>query len=53
MAFLFEAQLETALVEQLAGLGYVCASNGLGGPIGYHGPVQLTAGAMPTDGGSE
>jgi hypothetical protein len=27
MAFLSEAQLETALLEQLAGLGYACASD--------------------------
>lgn len=34
MAFLSEAQLETALLAQLAGLGYTCASDELIGPDG-------------------
>lgn len=34
MAFLSEAQLETALLEQLGGLGYACASDELIGPDG-------------------
>ncbi len=34
MAFLSEAQLETALLEQLAGLGFACASDELIGPDG-------------------
>lgn len=34
MAFLSEAQLETALLEQLAGLGYACASDHRIGPDG-------------------
>jgi type I restriction enzyme R subunit len=34
MAFLSEAQLETALLEQLASLGYACASDDLIGPDG-------------------
>ncbi len=34
MAFLSEAQLETALLTQLAGLGYTCASDELIGPDG-------------------
>lgn len=34
MAFLSEAQLETALLEQLAGLGYSCTSDDLIGPDG-------------------
>ncbi|WP_180683739.1 type I restriction endonuclease subunit R [Tepidicella baoligensis] len=34
MAFLSEAQLETALLEQLASLGYACASDELIGPDG-------------------
>jgi type I restriction enzyme R subunit len=36
MAFLSEAQLESALLEQLAGLGYACASDDLIGPDGRH-----------------
>ncbi len=34
MAFLSETQLETALLAQLAGLGYTCASDDLIGPDG-------------------
>ena len=34
MAFLSEAQLETALLEQLAGLGFACASDEVIGPDG-------------------
>ena len=34
MAFLTEAQLETALLEQLAGLGFACASDEVIGPDG-------------------
>ena len=34
MAFLSEAQLETALLEQLGGLGYACASDEVIGPDG-------------------
>lgn len=34
MAFLSEAQLESALLEQLAGLGYACASDEVIGPDG-------------------
>ena len=34
MAFLSEAQLETALLEQLAGLGFACASDDVIGPDG-------------------
>lgn len=34
MAFLSEAQLETALLEQLAGLGYTCTSDEIIGPDG-------------------
>ena len=34
MAFLSEAQLETALLEQLAALGFACASDDLIGPDG-------------------
>ncbi len=34
MAFLSEAQLETALLEQLASLGYACSSDDLIGPDG-------------------
>jgi type I restriction enzyme R subunit len=34
MAFLSEAQLETALLAQLAGLGYTCASDDVIGPDG-------------------
>jgi type I restriction enzyme R subunit len=34
MAFLSEAQLETALLTQLAGLGYACASDEVIGPDG-------------------
>lgn len=34
MAFLSEAQLETALLEQLAALGYTCASDDVIGPDG-------------------
>lgn len=34
MVFLSEAQLETALLEQLAGLGCICASDELLGPDG-------------------
>lgn len=34
MAFLSEAQLETGLLEQLAGLGFACASDDLIGPDG-------------------
>ncbi|WP_454831682.1 type I restriction endonuclease subunit R [Pseudoxanthomonas wuyuanensis] len=34
MAFLSEAQLEAALLEQLAGLGYACISDDLIGPDG-------------------
>lgn len=34
MAFLSEAQPETALLEQLADLGYTCASDDLIGPDG-------------------
>ncbi|MDY6813662.1 MAG: type I restriction endonuclease subunit R [Pseudomonadota bacterium] len=34
MAFLSEAQLETALLEQLGGLGFACASDELIGPDG-------------------
>jgi len=36
MAFLSEAQLETALLEQLTGLGYACASDEVIGPDGAH-----------------
>lgn len=36
MAFLSEAQLEAALLEQLAGLGYACASDEIIGPDGKH-----------------
>lgn len=36
MAFLSEAQLETALLEQLAALGFACASDELIGPDGKH-----------------
>ncbi len=35
MAFLSEAQLETALLTQLAGLGYACASDEVIGPDGH------------------
>lgn len=35
MAFLSEAQLETALLEQLAGLGFACASDEVIGPDGH------------------
>jgi type I restriction enzyme R subunit len=34
MAFLSEAQLEAALLEHLAALGYACASDDLIGPDG-------------------
>ncbi|APZ43432.1 hypothetical protein BW247_10315 [Acidihalobacter ferrooxydans] len=34
MAFLSEAQLETALLEQFAALGYACASDEVIGPDG-------------------
>ena len=34
MAFLSEAQLESALLTQLAGLGYACASDEIIGPDG-------------------
>ncbi len=34
MAFLSEAQLESALLEQLAGLGFACASDDVVGPDG-------------------
>lgn len=34
MAFLSEAQLETALLEQLAGLGFACTSDEVTGPDG-------------------
>ena len=34
MAFLSEAQLETALLTQLAGLGFACASDEVIGPDG-------------------
>ncbi len=49
MAFLSEAQLETALLEQLGGLGYACASDEVIGPDGKqpereaHDEVVLTA----------
>lgn len=36
MAFLSEAQLETALLEQLVALGYACASDDVIGPDGKH-----------------
>jgi type I restriction enzyme R subunit len=36
MAFISEAQLETALLEQLAGLGYACTSDETIGPDGRH-----------------
>ena len=36
MAFISEAQLETALLEQLAGLGYTCTSDETIGPDGRH-----------------
>ncbi|MDT8429195.1 MAG: type I restriction endonuclease subunit R [Pseudomonadales bacterium] len=36
MAFLSEAQLETALLEQLATLGYACTSDEIIGPDGKH-----------------
>ncbi len=36
MAFLSEAQLETALLAQLASLGYACASDEVIGPDGKH-----------------
>lgn len=36
MAFLFEAELEAALLEQLAGLGYGCVSDDFIGPDGKH-----------------
>jgi hypothetical protein len=36
MAFLSEAQLETALLTQLAGLGFACASDEVIGPDGKH-----------------
>jgi type I restriction enzyme R subunit len=36
MAFLSEAQLETALLAQLAGLGFACASDDVIGPDGKH-----------------
>jgi type I restriction enzyme, R subunit len=34
MAFLSEAQLEAALLEQLSSLGYICISDDLIGPDG-------------------
>jgi len=34
MAFLSEAELEAALLEQLAGLGYACVSDEVIGPDG-------------------
>ena len=36
MAFLSEAQLESALLEQLGGLGFACASDELIGPDGRY-----------------
>jgi len=36
MAFLSEAQLETALLEQLAGLGFACVSDEVIGSDGKH-----------------
>jgi len=36
MAFLSEAQLETALLERLAGLGFACASDEIIGPDSKH-----------------
>jgi len=36
MAFLSEAQLEAALLEQLAGLGFACTSDDIIGPDGRH-----------------
>lgn len=36
MAFLSEAQLETALLAQLGGLGYACAADDVINPDGKH-----------------
>ncbi len=36
MAFLSEAQLEAALLEQFATLGYACTSDEVIGPDGKH-----------------
>jgi len=45
MAFLSEAAIEQALLDQLRALGYTVASEDTIGPAGHHWPGQQCAGA--------